>query len=438
MTTTHCKKDPLNNSQLLVNNLKDYSMSPISNSDTLNSKSPSDMRVLIVEDDEFQRNMLVRLLKLNRVETIEQAADGVLALEIIERCPEGFDLIISDLEMPNMDGMEFIRILCERKTLCSLAITSAWNETFLSSIQTMCSAYGIDPLGVLKKPITSKNIEVLLKKIDSKKRGREHVFKASVPRFSIEEILEGVAANQFEPAYQAKMDLQTGRIVGAEALARWEHPVHGTVPPFSFIETLENAGKINELTFSMIAQAAAACRSWDEMGLNIDVAVNLSLTSLTDTKLARHIYDLVRESGLSPERMTLEMTETAAMTELAPVLENLARLRMLGFGLSIDDFGTGFASMQQLSRVAFTELKIDRSFVSVMGEKREAKAIVETSIDIASRLGIKSIAEGVETAEELQILKQSGCNLAQGYYISKPIGLSEFTEFCLQKRANHE
>lgn len=413
-------------------------MSPNYNTMAVSTMSPSDLKILIVDDDEFQRKMLVRLLKKNHVKTIEQASDGLLALEAIERAPEGFDLIISDLDMPNMDGMEFIRILCERKSLCALAITSSWNETFLSSIQSMCSAYGVDPLGVLKKPITNRNIEALLGKIDINKVDVGFKPGTSLPAFTVDEILAGVADNQFSPAFQAKVDLRTGRVVGAEALARWNHPQYGIVPPYSFIETLENAGRINALTFDMISKSATACVKWQELGFDIDVAVNLSLTSLTDTRFARQVYELVLQSGLSAERMTLEMTETAAMTEMAPVLENLARLRMLGFGLSIDDFGTGFASMQQLSRVAFTELKIDRSFVSVMKEKREAKAIVETSIEIARRLGIKSIAEGVETEEELLALKKVGCDLVQGYLISKPIQFDEFTKFCQQKCADYE
>ncbi len=404
----------------------------------IKARSPSDLRILVVEDDDFQRNLMLRLLRMNHVIDIEHASDGLKALDAIEQSNKAFDLIISDLEMPNMDGMEFIRLLGERKSASALVITSAWNEIFLSSIQTMCNAYGIEPLGVLQKPITNENIANLLLKVQELGEARNEKLHNDLPVFSLDEILEGVRAAQFQPFFQPKIDLRTDRIVGAEALARWHHPIHGIISPVSFIPVLEKAGKINELTFSMIAQSAKACHAWEMSGLELDVSVNLSLTSLTDTKLASQIYETVRNAGLRPERMILEVTETAAMTEMAPALENLARLRMRGFGLSIDDFGTGFASMQQLSRVAFTELKIDRSFVSLMQNKREAKAIIQTSIDIASRLGIKSVAEGVETVSEFNALKQCGCDLAQGYYIARPLESIEFVELCHQTRVNNE
>lgn len=401
-------------------------------------KCTSELKILIVEDDDFQRNLMLRLLKMNDVVEIEYASDGLEALQAIENSQSTFDLIISDLDMPNMDGMEFIRILGEKKSASALVITSTWNETFLSSIQTMCSAYGIEPLGVLQKPISNRNIAELLHKV--RNVGDNYIRKISnnLPDFTLDEIVAGVRNNEFKPFYQAKIDLRTNQVVGAEALARWHHPIHGIVAPFAFIPILENEGEINELTFYMIEHSARDCHAWTKVGIDLDISVNLSLTSLSDTNLASKIYDLVCASGLCPERMILEVTETAAMTDMAPALENLARLRMRGFGLSIDDFGTGFASMQQLSRVAFTELKIDHSFVSVMESKREARAIIESSIDISKRLGITSVAEGVETEQELNTLKKSGCDLAQGYFIAKPIAFDEFVEFCQEKRGSHE
>lgn len=402
------------------------------------AKSVTGMKILIVEDDDFQRNLMLRLLKMHGVQDIALACDGLEALQAIDNSTNRFDLIISDLDMPNMDGMAFIRILGERKCRAALVITSTWNETFLSSIHTMCNAYGIEPLGVLQKPISTVSIAALLQKVLHSGGARQDSVSTNAPSFTLEEILSGVRQHQFTPFFQAKIDLKSNRIVGAEALARWHHPSYGIVAPSAFIPALEKVGKIKDITFSMIEQAAKASHAWTMSGLDIDVSVNLSLTSLADTRLADQICVVVKSSGLRPERMILEVTETAAMSELAPALENLARLRMRGFGLSIDDFGTGFASMQQLSRVAFTELKIDRSFVAAMQEKREARAVVEASIDIAKRLGIKSVAEGVETAEQLKALRECGCDHAQGYFIARPSAYAEFVEFCHRGRERHE
>jgi EAL domain-containing protein (putative c-di-GMP-specific phosphodiesterase class I) len=159
------------------------------------------------------------------------------------------------------------------------------------------------------------------------------------------------------------------------------------------------------------------------------VSVNLSLASLTDAMLADRITAIVRSARLDPRHMTLEITESAAMSNVASALENLARLRMHGFGLSIDDYGTGYASMQQLTRIPFTELKIDQGFVTGCVANHATRAIVESSVGMAHRLGIKSVAEGVETQSDWDALKAVSCDIAQGYFIAKPMDASSFVEF---------
>lgn len=165
------------------------------------------------------------------------------------------------------------------------------------------------------------------------------------------------------------------------------------------------------------------------------MSVNLSLVSLTDTMLANRITETVRSAGLDPRHMIIEITETAAMTEVAPALENLARLRMRGFGLSVDDYGTGFSSPRQLARVPFTELKIDQSFVTDCAANPSSRAIVESSVEMARRLDLKSVAESVETQSHWDVLKATGCDVAQGYFIAKPMPDSLFVEFCTTKTA---
>jgi EAL domain-containing protein (putative c-di-GMP-specific phosphodiesterase class I) len=162
----------------------------------------------------------------------------------------------------------------------------------------------------------------------------------------------------------------------------------------------------------------------------LTVSVNLSLVSLTDTTLADRITNAVHSAGLEPRYMVLEITETTAMTEVAPALENLARSRMRGFGLSVDDYGTGFSSLRQLTRVPFTELKIDQSFVTGCAENPSSRAIVESSVDMAHRLEIKGVAEGVETQAEWDVLKRVGCDMAQGYLMAKPMDEQSFLGFC--------
>ncbi|WP_372777918.1 EAL domain-containing protein [Litorivivens sp.] len=392
------------------------------------------LNVLVVEDDDFQRRNLVRALTRCGVGDITEAEDGARALDLLRSLEQQPDLILCDLDMPNMDGMEFVRHLAEQNCRVALAITSGCDALFLSSVEALCEAHGMKVLGALNKPVTMAHLTQLLEAVVETQPGSGVMHAESARHsYTLEEIIEAVSRREIVPFFQPKLDIATGRILCAEALARWQHPSHGLVAPAAFIPQLEAAGELDALTFSLIDQAARACHSWHQIGLKFGVSVNLSLTSLDDVGLADRIDNLVRSTGLDPAHMTLEVTETAAMTEMAAALENLARLRIRGFGLSIDDFGTGFSSMQQLGRIAFTELKIDRCFVSAMLRKREAQAIVSSSIEMGRRLGMVTVGEGVETAEELAALRKAGCDVAQGYFIARPLSGEAFIKYCQEQ-----
>lgn len=391
-----------------------------------------DITVLIVEDNRFQRTVLRYLARSTGAKEVVEAEDGVEALKLLRNRAGPVDLILCDLDMPNMDGMELIRHLGEGGTTTALAITSAVDASILSAVETMCRAYGIVPLGVLAKPVTLERLIQIVQKVTAPRRVPSHGDTFG-PELSLEEILAGIRHEQFVAFYQPKIQLTNGRIVGAEALARWRHPELGLISPHAFIGQLERSGKIDMLTFRILKQAVSACRRWRDNGWDLSVSVNMSLASLSDTALADRIRMTVTSEDLDSRHVILEITETTALTNVAPALENLARLRMQGFGLSIDDFGTGFAGMQQLGRIAFTELKIDRGFVSDMLEKHEARAIVESSIDISRRLGIDCVAEGVETRCQWTALKDAGCGIAQGYFIAGPVEEDAFVALCAER-----
>jgi EAL domain-containing protein (putative c-di-GMP-specific phosphodiesterase class I) len=386
------------------------------------------LTVLVVEDHDFQRRTVGRMLRSLGAREVLEAGDGRQALTCI-RGAAHVDLVVCDLDMPEMDGMEFIRHLGQAEHAVSVIIGSAQDKSLLDSVEKMARAYGVRLLGVIEKPITLAGLEELIARHELPKLKAECA-AVGTPSFSLEQILHGLQQKQFVAFFQPKVEMATGRAVGAEALARWRHPEHGVVGPCAFIAQLEQSKNIDELTFMMLEAAANACRAWRERGMELTVSVNLSLVSLTDTMLAERITQIVRASRLDPKHMMLEITETAAMTDVAHALENLARLRMRGFGLSIDDYGTGYASMQQLARIPFTELKIDQGFVSGFSVNKAARAIVESSVEMARRLGIKSIAEGVETQADWDALKAAGCDVAQGFFIARPMDGSSFMEFC--------
>ncbi len=380
----------------------------------------ANLRFLVAEDHEFQRSVLVRMLESLGAKAVHEAADGHGALKILQDPTRPVDIVISDLEMPGMDGMEFVRHLGETGVRVSIILASALERKLLASIATMSEAYGINLLGVVEKPITPAKLEALitLHKPAQVQWGRS---KTAGPTFTLEEIAAGLKNNEFEPFFQPKVELATGRVKGAEALARWRHPQHGIIAPYAFIEPLEDNDLIDELAWVMLRKAAAFCSTWRSAGLEATVSVNLSLKSLTDTRLADRVTELVLSENLEPRHMVLELTESAATTDVGKALENLARLRIKGFGLSIDDYGTGYSSMQQLTRIAFTELKIDQSFVTNAAKQESAKVILESSLDMARKLNITAVAEGVETQADWNLLRQLGCGLAQGFFIARPM-----------------
>ncbi len=387
----------------------------------------SQLNILIIEDDEFQRKILSDILHSLGANSIVQAENGRQALEII-RGPssETIHVALCDLNMPEMDGMEFLRHLGEENRSIAVILTSALNGKLLASVGRMTRLYGIQLLGTIAKPVLLSNLEALLSTYDSSTAASTD---SNEKIFTLHEILKAVETDQFEPFYQAKLDLRTHRLVGAEALARWMHPEHGVISPHAFIPMLEQSGNIDQLTFQMIRKAALACRNFHERGFVLIISINLSLVSLDDTTLAERITEIVRGVGVDPQYIRLEITESAAMTNVAPALENLARLCMNGFSLSIDDYGTGSSNLQQLTRIAFSELKIDQSFVKDFAVNDALKVVVKSSIDMAHKLNVESVAEGVETQRDWEALQGTECDTAQGYYIASPMSLNEFFEF---------
>jgi len=310
----------------------------------------------------------------------------------------------------------------------AVIVLSGHERSLLDTVAKMARAYGVKLLGAIDKPLTLDRLRNVLDV-----HGQQVAAAEPGHQFSVGEILDGLRLGQFDAFFQPKVSLSTGQVAGAEALARWHHPEFGLVGPIAFVPPLEQAGEIEELTFAMLGQAAAACRQWAELKSGISVSVNISPTSLDDPGLAERIAAVTSAAGLDPRQMILEFTETAAIGNTGVTLENLVRLRMRGFSLSIDDYGTGFASLQQLQLAPFSELKIDRSFVTGWADNPSSRAIVETSVQMARQLGFRSVGEGVETEADWNMLKDAGCDMAQGYFIARPMAQAQFLTFLMQE-----
>ena len=227
--------------------------------------------------------------------------------------------------------------------------------------------------------------------------------------------------------YQPQVAVATGRVTGLEALARWQHPERGWVPPAEFIPVAERMGLIKPLTTHLTALALTQIGAWEKAGIAIPVAVNVSMRNLLDPRFPQMLEDTITSSGVDAARIKLEITESAVMAEPGRVLETMHRLRSVGVRFSIDDFGTGYSSLSYLQRLPVEEIKIDRSFIAQLAKDEGSAAIVRATIELAGSLGLEVVAEGVEDEATLQILMQLGCSTAQGYHISRPLPVEEIT-----------
>jgi EAL domain-containing protein (putative c-di-GMP-specific phosphodiesterase class I) len=244
-----------------------------------------------------------------------------------------------------------------------------------------------------------------------------------------EALRAGIDRGEIVVHYQPQIAVHTGEVHGVEALARWNHPTLGLVHPDHFIPMAEEHGLIHQLTLQVMNEAMLQTAMWNAQGMDLPIAINLSPLLLDLPDLLQEISGLQQCYDLRAERVVLEITETSLLRELSVALAVLTRLRLRGFGLSLDDYGTGFSSMQQLARIPFTELKIDRSFVHGVHERESVQVMLRSALEMAKRLGLNTVAEGVESVEDLWLLQEYGCNFVQGWLMGKAMPAAELAEW---------
>jgi diguanylate cyclase len=241
------------------------------------------------------------------------------------------------------------------------------------------------------------------------------------------ELKHAIVADELELHYQPKVDAKTGAVKGCEALVRWRHPQRGFISPADFIPHAERTGAIRAVTTWVLTAAMRDMKAWNESGLDIDVSVNVSPTDLADPQFADQVADLLSCARAPAGRLLLEVTESGALKDLPATLRMMEQLRILGIRFSIDDFGTGYSSLSHLKRLPVDEVKIDRSFIQELETEQGDDVIVRSTIGLGHALNLKVVAEGVEGAASWDMLRRLGCDLIQGYFVSKPLPLREFT-----------
>jgi EAL domain-containing protein (putative c-di-GMP-specific phosphodiesterase class I)/ActR/RegA family two-component response regulator len=373
--------------------------------------------LLLVDDDPFMLGMQSRMLRSMGYEMIGTASNAHAALQLMSERPSCVDVVVCDLNMPDVDGIEFLRRLSDAGFGGNVILLSGEGPRIIHAVQKLLAGHRLMILGALQKPANRTALRGLL----NLWQPMPPQDLATPPPCTAIELQAAQRAEQWVLHYQPKVDLRTGALVGAEALVRWNHPVHGLVLPDRFIGVAEDCGVIEALTDWVLRTALAQLGTWHQDDLPIHMAVNVSMENLRAPDFAAKVGRLVRHSCLSPQDLTLEVTESRVMALSSAPLETLVRLRMLRFGLSIDDFGTGHSSLAQLRDVPFTELKIDRGFVHGARENLLIRPMLEGSVGIAQRLGLQTVAEGVETEDDWMFLREIGCDVAQGYFIGRPM-----------------
>lgn len=348
--------------------------------------------------------------------------------------------IAIDLIMPDMDGVQVLVELAALHCRARIIITSGVGTRVLDAARRSGNEHGLDIAGALSKPFSPRALRDLLRQPAPMGEDAPHAAGSGTARvrgvrdeLTAADLTEAIAEGHVRLAYQPQVECSSGNLAGFEALARWHHPVRGLLAPDRFIALAEQHGLMDDLTFCVVRQALDwfvdnfADRATGASAPTT-MSVNISASTLRDAQFVERLSDYCRGSSIEPSRLIFELTETSAMEDPVTSLDILTRLRMKGFQLSIDDFGTGFSSMLQLVRLPFSEVKIDKSFVMTAKRSSESLAVVRSVIELGRSLELRVVAEGVEDEDTLRLLQELGCDVAQGYYLGRPTAGDELLE----------
>lgn len=384
------------------------------------SLDPQTARIVLLDDDSFMLRLLTRMLAQLGYSQVVACNCGEEALQQVTGPKCVVDLIFLDINMPGMDGVEFIRRLVECRYSGSVILVSGENRRLLESVEKLIEAHRLTALGHLQKPVKPDELAALISQLEPNV-GRRVLSRVATQKYGIEELRAAITNGELVNHYQPKVALATGEIVGVESLVRWQHRQDGLIFPDQFIALAEEHGMIAKITRVVLAAALKQAKSWAQAGHRLSIAVNVSMYDLTTLDFPDIAAALARAVGIEPHLITLEVTEGQVMRQLSTALDVLTRLRLKRFRLAIDDFGTGHSSLAQLRDLPFDELKVDRGFVHGAAADSTLRAICSASLRMAQQLNMQVVAEGIEDRNDWDFLRQLGCGIGQGYFIARPM-----------------
>ena len=383
----------------------------------------------------YKTQFALMMMDLNRFKNINDTLGHHIGDRLLKTVGERLQTILRESDtVARLGGDEFAALLPaidhdESVTIVAEKIVNALNKPI--AVEGHNLSIGIS-IGLVRCPRDGDKTTLLMQHADvamyhAKRKGLGYAFydksMSSENLFELtmeSELRQAVENRNFELYYQPKIDLQHGHITGAEALIRWAHNKYGFISPEKFIPLAEQTGLIQILTEWVLEQALTQCAAWHADNINIGVSVNLSAYSLNDIDLIDTVHHALADAKIEPQWLTLELTETAIMSDANRALNTLSQLNTMGVRLSVDDFGTGYSSLAYLKRFPVDEIKIDKSFVIDMLTDASDAVIVRSTIDLAHNMGMKVVAEGIESQDAWDKLAELGCNLGQGYHMCRP------------------
>ncbi|UOB22174.1 EAL domain-containing protein [Pseudomonas orientalis] len=383
--------------------------------------------ILIVEDHPFQQVYLQNLFNELGEFHLEFAREGQAALECLKK--HDFDLVLTDLLMPGMDGVQFIQGLAASSSNPALAIMSAASRRMLMSASLAARNLGVRVIGLISKPVKSAALRNLTEQLRSL---RQTELPLPGPQIDHLALLDALDTGRLHAWFQPKKSLANGRIVAAEALVRWLHPEHGVLLPGMFLPALRAFNLEERLLWCVLEQAIKAQAQWRTQGYAIPVSINLPTHLLNSPDLADRILEFVLQLNGVPSMICFELMECSMPEDISNFYAGACRLRIKGFGLSQDDFGQGYSSYMNLVSTPFTELKIDRALVQGCTENEELAQALTSIVALGRQLGLIVVAEGVETAQELALLRRINCSQVQGFLISRAVSSVDFQQLLTQ------
>lgn len=375
-------------------------------------------RLLIIDDDPELRTLL-RLFSETLGYTVVEGGAGDETLDLYDEVQP--TIIFLDLSMPERDGVEMLRELAARGCQAPIVIASGASERLLAASKRVGRELGLMIPYILTKPINERYLRGVLSKAWNKDFD-------TTP----EELEAAIKRGEMVVHYQPKIGLDQDSeisVVGSEALVRWQHPTKGLQAPGRFVHIAEENGLVGLLTDAVMHEVIAQMQTWSERSLQLPVSINLSPAQLTDIELPNELSGRMEKAGLDPSLMIFEITEQTVSPNAAIAVDILTRMRLKGFGISLDDFGSGYSSIAEIYRLPLSEVKIDRSITRASEDDMDARKVMKAIVDLAHSFELSVCAEGVETERGVQFLKSINCNTAQGFYFSKPLPALHFYHY---------